>query len=174
MEAIGQKLITTVGQGKVPEGGRVLRTFPEYAPVELAEARRGFDTVTLLDNTAQDTDRRAGHISIDYPDSVDGAYRAHRYEAAFEGTSQTGTLSEHRHFPDAGQGKAIIDGSWTSLDGTRMTSVAYVQLEGGERLEYASLSHVDLESPERSQAVGWTRGLDSAALAHASDWQLRP
>lgn len=174
MDGIGQKFVAAVSRGKVPEGGRVLRAFPDHASLELAEARKGFESVRLLDNAPLDQDRRSGHVLIEYPDSGDGGYRAHRYEAIYSGTPDAGTASETRQFPAAGQGKAIIDGNWTSLDGPCMTCAAYVQLEGEDRLAYASLNHVDSESPERSQVIGWARGFDATALDQARGWQLRP
>ena len=169
---IGQKFVATVAQGKIPEGGRMLRTFPESASQELDQARLGFDSVRLLDNSPQDSDPRQGHVSIDYGNSGDGGYRAHRYEANIEGSAEQGTVSERRHFPAMNLAEAMTDASWTKLDGRTLTSVAYLQLDGRDKVDYASLNHVDIDHPENGRAFGWTTGFDTAALEQAQDWQL--
>ena len=170
MEAIGQKFVASVAQGRLPEGGQHLRSFPEHAQEQVSEARQAFDSVRLLDGTPADRDRRPGHISIDYGDSADGAYRAHGYEASFQGTPEAGTVTELRHFPGTEQARAITDATWTNLDGSRMTSLTYLQLDGENRVEYASLNRVDTEHPDQGQAIGWQMGFDTATLDNASGW----
>ncbi len=170
MESIGQQFLTSIARGQLPAGGRELRVFPERTTDEVEQARSGFDSVVARDNAQGDLDLRVGHICVEVGDSSDGGYRSHRYEASFEGTSQQGALTETRRFPASGAAPELIDGSWTRLDGEKVTNATY--LEAGGLLQYASVVHLDAARGRHSAAVGWTSGVEAHHLQQASDWHL--
>ena len=169
---IGKKLIATVSQGKLPQGGKPLHVVADYAAEEVEQARLSFDSVRELDNTPEDLDRRKGHVSLHHPDSADGGYRAHRYQATYKGTRDAGTVTELRHFPDTPMARGVTDGNWSQLEGESVTSGSYLKLTGGNRVEFASVVHMDADQPEKSAGMGWNMGLEAADLADAQSWQL--
>jgi hypothetical protein len=153
MNALGQSFVAAISSGNFPRGNRPVSVNPDTVAESYSNLQTDLAAVRDVDNGPQDQDPRTGKVTLFYQDGEFKNYRAHRLDASFEGTAESGSTTTIRTIPVGD--KSYREIAWAGVDGGVATLAQFGE-DGREGIIAPAAVVLDSKVPHNSTSRIWS------------------